>query len=88
MPIFEYKAFTADGATKTGVVDADTPRAARQRLRRDNLMVSELAELRGGKRTKTVSASAGAPSLVTTVLAVILAGVWLGSMVRIAGWPL
>lgn len=59
MPIFEYKAFTADGSTKTGVVDADTPRAARQRLRRDNLMVSELAELRGGKRAKTVSASAG-----------------------------
>ncbi|HVS19731.1 MAG TPA: type II secretion system F family protein [Planctomycetota bacterium] len=59
MPIFEYKAFTADGSTKTGVVDADTPRAARQRLRRDNLMVSELAELRGGRRSKTVSASAG-----------------------------
>jgi len=61
MPIFEYKAFTADGATKTGVVDADTPRAARQRLRRDNLMVSELSEMRGGKRAKTVSASGGAP---------------------------
>lgn len=59
MPIFEYKAFTPDGSTKTGVVDADTPRAARQRLRRDNLMVSELAELRGGKRSRTVSASAG-----------------------------
>lgn len=57
MPIFEYKAFTADGATKTGVVDADTPRAARQRLKRDNLMVSELAELRGGKRGKSVTAS-------------------------------
>lgn len=57
MPIFEYKAFTADGATKTGVVDADTPRAARQRLKRDNLMVSELAELRGGKRSKAITAS-------------------------------
>jgi general secretion pathway protein F len=55
MPIFEYKAFTADGATQTGVVDADTPRAARQRLRRDNLMVSELSELRGGKRSKAIT---------------------------------
>ena len=32
MPIFEYKAFTSDGATKTGVVDADTPRDARQQV--------------------------------------------------------
>lgn len=61
MPIFEYKAFTADGSTKTGVVDADTPRAARQRLKRDNLMVSELAELRGGKRSKAITASVDAP---------------------------
>jgi general secretion pathway protein F len=57
MPIFEYKAFTADGSTKTGVIDADTPRAARQRLKRESLMVSELAELRGGKRGKALTAS-------------------------------
>jgi general secretion pathway protein F len=62
MPIFEYRAFTTDGATKTGVVDADTPRAARQRLRRDDLLVSELTELRGGARHKTVRAGADAPA--------------------------
>ncbi len=51
MPIYEYKAFGSGGATKTGVVDADTPRAARQKLRRDNILVSSLSE-RKGKHVK------------------------------------
>jgi len=51
MPIYEYKAYVSGGSSKTGVVDADTPREARQRLRRDNILVSELRELRsGGKK--------------------------------------
>ena len=50
MPIYEYKAYASGGATKTGVVDADTPREARQRLRRDNILVSELREVRSGTR--------------------------------------
>ncbi len=59
MPIFEYKAFTPDGGTKSGVIDADTPRDARVRLRREELLVSELSELRGGRR---VSAERGSGS--------------------------
>jgi general secretion pathway protein F len=52
MPIFEYKAYAPGGQTKTGVVDADTPRQARQRLRKDNILVSELRELRShGKKS-------------------------------------
>ena len=46
MPIFEYKAYAEGGATRTGVIDADTPREARQRLRRDKLLVSDLREVR------------------------------------------
>src|SRR5215470_12944184 len=57
MPIYEYKAYASGGTAKTGVIDADTPREARQRLRRDNILVSELKELRAaGKK-----ASAAAP---------------------------
>ena len=52
MPVFEYKAYAAGGAVKTGVIDADTPREARVRLRRDRIMVTEIRELRGGKRRK------------------------------------
>jgi general secretion pathway protein F len=62
MPIYEYKAFAAGGASKTGVVDADTERDARTKLRRDNLLVSKLTETRGGrkvKRSKEGKGSAG-----------------------------
>ena len=52
MTIFQYKAYAPGGATKTGVIDADTPREARLRLRRDNILVSELKPIRGGRRTK------------------------------------
>ncbi len=49
MPIFQYKAFAPGGAVQTGVIDADTSRDARQRLRRDNLLVSDITEVRGGR---------------------------------------
>jgi len=42
MPIYEYKGFDPGGGTKTGIVDADTPRAARSRLRDQNVLVTEL----------------------------------------------
>ena len=47
MPIYEYKAFASGGAIQTGIVDADTERDARAKLRRDNLLVSKLTETRG-----------------------------------------
>jgi len=46
MPIFQYKAFAPGGAVTTGVIDADTTRDARNRLRRDSLLVSEIHETR------------------------------------------
>jgi general secretion pathway protein F len=60
MPIFEYKAYAPGGETRTGVIDADTPREARSRLRRDNLLVSELNEARGmrSKRAREKAAKA------------------------------
>ena len=42
MPIYEYKAFAPDGATRTGIIDADTPRDARNRLRRDDILVTDI----------------------------------------------
>lgn len=57
MPIFQYKAFAPGGGTKTGVVDADSSRDARVKLRRDSLLVSEIKEVRGGR--KTVRSSSG-----------------------------
>lgn len=52
MPIFQYKAFAAGGASRTGVIDADTPKEARDKLRREKLLVSNLSEVRGSRRVK------------------------------------
>jgi general secretion pathway protein F len=52
MPIFEYRAFAQGGVVRSGVIDADTTREARNRLRRDNLLVSEIHETRGGHRVR------------------------------------
>ncbi len=57
MPIFEYKALTTDGGTKTGIVDADSPKDARTKLRRDKLLVTTLKEaksVRGPSLTNTL----------------------------------
>lgn len=47
MPIFEYKAYAPGGSIQSGVIDADTSREARTRLRKDNLLVKEIRELSG-----------------------------------------
>lgn len=49
MPIFEYKAMSADGGTKTGIVDADSAKDARAKLRREQLLVTTIKESRGSK---------------------------------------
>lgn len=48
MPIYEYKAYAEGGGTKTGVIDADSAKDARLRLRREKLLVSQIKET--GKR--------------------------------------
>ncbi|MEZ6013621.1 MAG: type II secretion system F family protein [Planctomycetota bacterium] len=52
MPVYEYKAFAAGGALKSGIINADTERDARSKLRRENLMVSKLTQKRAGGSTK------------------------------------
>ncbi len=42
MPVFEYKAYDETGDMRGGIVDADTPAAARLKLRGDRLHVFEI----------------------------------------------
>jgi general secretion pathway protein F len=44
MPIYEYTALTETGQTRTGILDADTPRAARDKLRKDKVHVTSIRE--------------------------------------------
>ncbi|HZM01082.1 MAG TPA: type II secretion system F family protein, partial [Planctomycetota bacterium] len=53
MPVYTYKAFTTGGQVKSGIADADSPREARLKLRRDGLLVTDLAEVEGITRKKT-----------------------------------
>ena len=57
MPIFEYKALTSSGKTKKGIVDADTARDARSKLRSDHMHVTEMWEVADKKSKKDKSVS-------------------------------
>ncbi|MGC6488694.1 MAG: type II secretion system inner membrane protein GspF [Planctomycetota bacterium] len=50
MPIFEYKAIDSDNRVKKGIIDADTPRDARLKLKKDALFVTDIKESRGKKK--------------------------------------
>jgi len=54
MPIYQYKAITAEGSTTTGVIDADSPKDARAKIRAEGLMATEVAE-EGARQRKSFS---------------------------------
>ncbi|MCA9003139.1 MAG: type II secretion system F family protein, partial [Planctomycetes bacterium] len=70
MPIYEYKAYAPGGATKSGIVDADTERDARNKLRRDRLLVHTIsvARGRGAKRKKMDKSSRKSEGMLTRAL--------------------
>lgn len=64
MPIFEYRGLTQSGKSAKGVIDADNLRAARTKLKKDGIFVTEIkdkkkqqAKKKSSVRTKTVPVS-------------------------------
>jgi general secretion pathway protein F len=53
MPIYEYKALNASGKAVSGMIDADSPRALRDQLKRNGQFLTRYTETKrgGGKRT-------------------------------------
>jgi general secretion pathway protein F len=47
VPVFEWKGFNPKGKTISGVVDADSPRDARVKLKRDKVMVTTIKPVKG-----------------------------------------
>ncbi len=47
MPIFEYKAVDSANKNRKGIIDADSPREARLKLRNDSLFVTDIKESKG-----------------------------------------
>ena len=60
MPIFEYRALTTTGKIRKGIVDADTPRDARSKLRSDHMHVTEMWQLDDEAKSATAKAKAKA----------------------------
>lgn len=56
MPVYAYKGVTRAGKATRGFLDADNPRIARSRLRRDGVVLTEIAEQ---KSTTAVAATSG-----------------------------
>jgi general secretion pathway protein F len=50
MPLFEYKAIGGDGKTSKGVVEADSQKTARQKLKKQGLLVTDIQEKNGGAK--------------------------------------
>src|SRR5690606_3937056 len=49
MPIFEYRAIDAAQKPRKGIIDADSPRAARDKLKTQQLFVTDLVEARSAR---------------------------------------
>ncbi|MCC6848531.1 MAG: type II secretion system inner membrane protein GspF [Deltaproteobacteria bacterium] len=56
MPLYVYRGLDAGGRAVGGVVDADSPRGARQKLRRTGVFPTDLSEDRGTGSTRRVAA--------------------------------
>jgi general secretion pathway protein F len=55
VPVYTYRAFTAAGQLKTGIADADSPREARLKLRREGLHVTDIDEVENVSKRKSSS---------------------------------
>ncbi len=49
MPVYRYKGLDSQGKGVKGIIDAETPKAARQKLRSQRIFPKELVEERGGR---------------------------------------
>jgi general secretion pathway protein F len=57
MPVYQYRGYKADGASATGIVDAESPKVARLKLRKDGVFPTEMAEHEGAKAVVARSGS-------------------------------
>ena len=55
MPVFEYTAIDGTGKSRKGIIDADSARVARQKLRETGIFPASLAETHSGARSPEVS---------------------------------
>ncbi len=54
-PIYDYKAINRSGKNQKGLIESDSARNARQKLKKQGLMVTEISEKTAAKPSKTVN---------------------------------
>ncbi len=59
MPIYQYTALTPAGKVKKGIIDANTARDARTKLRADNCHVTDMREVSADERAKAQQGKGG-----------------------------
>ena len=69
MAIYEWKGFDGKGRKATGVIDADSPREARVKLRRDKVLVTTTDEIRGGRITSRQTGATKGPGFLARMSA-------------------
>lgn len=52
MPVYEWKGYDSGGKKASGVIDADSPRDARTKCKRQGNLVTDVVEIRGGKKSR------------------------------------
>jgi general secretion pathway protein F len=89
MPVYQYKGLRTDGKQTVGIVDAESVRSARLKLRKDGLYPTEIAETQSSARLKTQQqpAGLGKPSVELSGQELALFTRQLGTLL-VAGLPL
>jgi general secretion pathway protein F len=92
VPVYQYRGYKADGASATGIVDAESPKVARLKLRKDGVFPTEMAEQDGANKAHVIRSSstviaAATRSQVLTVTDVALMTRQLATLL-VAGLPL
>jgi len=59
MPVYAWKGLAAGGKSVAGTRESDGPKALRQTLRKENVFISEVREVVGGKQSRQALGSGG-----------------------------
>jgi len=59
MPVYAWKGLTAAGKAASGTRESDGPKALRQALRKENIFISEVREVVGGRQSKRALGTGG-----------------------------
>src|SRR5215813_11094561 len=92
MPVYQYKGYRNDGGAATGIIDAESPKVARLKLRKVGVFPTDMVEqgqlaVASSAKTTTVSATVGGRSPILTTTDVALLTRQLATLL-VAGLPL